>query len=94
MDYPTEERPGLTLLGEPHTGNAWRTVHGRRGDLWSRHLSAIPGTVPLVDPSSICPLASHYSCYPVLLMVICGTVNLGHVLGLPKPPNPCFHNNL
>lgn len=44
MDHPPKERPCLPLLGEPDPGHAWGAVHGWRGDLWCRCVSALPGT--------------------------------------------------
>ena len=41
VDYPTEEGARIPVLGESNHGNAWRTVHGGRGNLRGSYLYQI-----------------------------------------------------
>lgn len=44
MDYPAEEGPGVSLLGESDSGHAGGTVYGGGGDLWRCGVCTLPGT--------------------------------------------------
>lgn len=59
MDHPPKERPGLAVLGEPDPGHAWGAVHGRRGDLWSRSVSALPGTAKRTQAQTLFMYFTH-----------------------------------
>lgn len=41
MDYSSEERFSVAVLGEPDNGHVRGTVHGGRGDMWGRHFYQI-----------------------------------------------------
>lgn len=43
MDYPSEERLGIALLGELDPCHVGRTVHGGRRNLWRCHIRPISG---------------------------------------------------
>jgi hypothetical protein len=43
IDIVTEERVGITLLGEPSSSNAGGAVHGGRRDMWCSCVNSIPG---------------------------------------------------
>lgn len=102
MDHPSEERLGVSLLGEPDPGHARGAVHGWRGNLWGCGVSTLPGKptdrhTP-VAASDTLPM-SIYSHTPSLLLFsrrtssLSGTKLLVTRRPLPASETPCAESS-